>query len=139
MTRHEDRRVLLDSMAVLAGFTCDLAAVGLPDGSRPDVLRADLSGRRLFIGDAKDVETPGNAATGARLGRYMSWGAGAASCGLEVVVAICHGRPAESWRWVETLVAALRVQGGQLGICDVATLDPSLAIACLTLHPVGVR
>src|SRR5438128_1365701 len=119
-SRHEDRRVLLDAMAALAGFTTDLATMGLPDGSRPDVLRADLPGRRLFIGDAKDVETPGNAATHARLARYIACGVRAASGGIEVVVAICHGRPVESWRWVGSLVAAMKAAGGPAGTCDVA-------------------
>jgi hypothetical protein len=120
-------------MAALAGFTTDLAHVGLPDGSRPDVLRVDVPGRRLFIGDAKDVETPGNAATHARLARYVAWGVVAAPRSLEVVVAICHGRPAESWQWVGSLVAAMKTAGGQAGTCDVATLDVGLGIACLTL------
>lgn len=133
ITSHEDRRALLDAMAALAGFSTDLATLGLPDGSRPDVLRADFPGRRLFIGDAKDGETPGNAATHARLARYMRWAVAAASRGIEVVVAICHGRPAESWRWLTSLVAAMKAAGGEAVNRNVATLDLGLAIACLTL------
>jgi hypothetical protein len=70
---HDDRAAALDSLAVLMGFTTRLPY--LPDGHQPDVLRLSIASRGLFIGDAKDTESPGNSATAARLSRYVDWAA----------------------------------------------------------------
>lgn len=68
---HEARALTLSTLANLAGFSKRLAR--LPDGRIPDVLQIDIEGRSLFIGDAKDTETPGNAETSARLIAYLRW------------------------------------------------------------------
>lgn len=61
----------LATMAALAGF--DIAVAALPDGARPDVLRARASDAAVFIGDAKATETPANTDTRQRLLRYMKF------------------------------------------------------------------
>lgn len=71
MTDHEDRRQSLDALAVLAGFRHHLGR--LPDGTVPDVLRVDLPGRGLFVGDAKHTESPGRVDTYLRLRHYACW------------------------------------------------------------------
>lgn len=93
---HEHRRHWLDAIAILEGFTLGLPV--LPDGSIPDVLRVDPRRRWLFVGEAKDTESPGSADTGARLHRYATWLAPNGG-----VFAICHGGDIAAWR-----VAALR-------------------------------
>ena len=68
---HEERTLTLSTLASLAGFNKRLTR--LPDGRIPDVLQIDLEGKALFIGDAKDTETPGNAETSVRLMAYLRW------------------------------------------------------------------
>ncbi len=68
---HEERLLTLSTLANLAGFSKRLSR--LPDGRIPDVLQIDFEGRSLFIGDAKDTETPGNAETSVRLIAYLRW------------------------------------------------------------------
>jgi hypothetical protein len=69
---HDIRAEFLDNLAVLMGFTTNLAC-GLPDGRRPDVLRMNIEHGSLFLGDAKDTETPGCQETQVRLLAYFRW------------------------------------------------------------------
>lgn len=69
---HERRTDFLRSLAFLAGFN-SRPWVTLPDGRIPDVLLFRPADRGLFIGDAKDTETPGTRQTQARLLSYMHW------------------------------------------------------------------
>jgi len=68
---HERRREALATMAVLAG--CEMLLEGLPDGSLPDVLRWRACDGLLFIGEAKDTESPNCQATQLRLHGYACW------------------------------------------------------------------
>lgn len=69
---HEDRKDALDTLATLCGFTQNLAG-GLPDGSRPDVLRVSIARRAIFIGEAKATESAHSTEVAARLTNYMNW------------------------------------------------------------------
>jgi hypothetical protein len=64
---HEDRVAELESLATLAGFTSDAR---LPWRLRPDVARICPSTGAMFLGDAKQTEDPGCAATLRRLRWY---------------------------------------------------------------------
>lgn len=66
---HESRVEDLETLATLAAFTAPLA---LPWRLRPDVVRINAESRALFLGDAKATETPGCAATFARLRWYAA-------------------------------------------------------------------
>jgi hypothetical protein len=98
---HEQRRALLESLAILAGFTECLSS--LPDGSRPDILRVNSRCGCVFIGDAKDSETGTSDDTCRRLSRYMRWvfrlrrGSGGS------VMALCFGHPDHLYRWASLL------------------------------------
>jgi hypothetical protein len=136
---HERRRKLLDDMASLMAFppAAD-AVIALPDGSIPDVLRIDFHRRRLFIGDAKDVETPGNAATRRRLGHYIVWATTAAKLGTDVVVAVCHGRQWEALDWARTLSGLARSAGAEVDI-RVLPLDVDCLITSFRLASTEAR
>ena len=67
---HEHRRETLTHIAILAGFR---ASLPLPDGTVPDICQIDLSTGALFIGDAKDSESPRDAGALRRLERYLYW------------------------------------------------------------------
>jgi len=99
---HEERRAALSAIAVLSGF--DLAVrSALPDGSRPDVLHISSADRRVFIGEAKHSETPGNVSTLARMRRYLAW-FGSGSCGsAECLLAVCHASADDDRAWRASL------------------------------------
>jgi len=101
---HERRTTFLEGLADLLGCTERLDGI-LPDGRRPDVLALDSRREILFIGEAKDTETPGARATQARLQGYLRWLAGHATRPSGVgVCAVCFGREADGRAWLETLV-----------------------------------
>src|SRR5438552_4098414 len=98
---HEERRRVLDALAVLTGYTVELPS--LPDGSRPDVARMNGRRRSLFLGEAKDTETARRTDTQIRLVEYARWLAAATTTGSRGVLAVCFGRSADRARWVATL------------------------------------
>jgi len=116
---HERRRGWLDAIAILEGFTLGLPV--LPDGSIPDVLRVDPRRRWLFIGEAKDTESPRSAYTGARLHRYATWLA--ANGG---VFAVCHGGGIAAWR--AAALCAIGNAGGAVESVQSQQLDVRSAV-----------
>ena len=100
---HESRRKVLDSLAILSGYPQEMYD-GLPDGRRPDVLRLDAKQQRLFIGDAKDSESPSDLNTKVRLLAYFRWLSvhviARGGCGT---MAICFGNPHHINGWIITL------------------------------------
>lgn len=112
---HERRRQVLQDLGRLAGYLEAPEPAELPGGGLPDVLRADLRRRRLFVADAKEAETPGNAATRARMERYVRSALAAVGIGADVTLAICAGRAHEAWRWQDDLRRAV---AGRAGIMD---------------------
>lgn len=72
MREHERLREMLGTVAQLAGYTLNVP-VPLPDGSIPDVARVNLTKSALFVGDAKNTETPWEIASTTRLLRYSAW------------------------------------------------------------------
>jgi len=102
-TAHGFRVDFLDTLAVLAGCTENLKGQ-LPDGKQPDVLRVNRKHRTLFIGDAKDSETPNCQATRFRLFNYFRWLAvHMTKENTRGVFALCFGKAIEIHGWVETL------------------------------------
>lgn len=100
---HELRVRFLDSMAVLAGCSESLGAQ-LPDGRRPDVMRVDTLRGLLFMGDAKDTESPRCTATRARLREYPVWMVAHVSAGSRPgVFSLCFGHVADIKGWVRTV------------------------------------
>src|SRR5579862_1708425 len=114
---HERRLETLDTAAVLAGC---LLTVTIEVGQIPDVARADLGRRRLFIGDAKASETQGNFETLRRLRRYARAATAWADAGYTVRLGICHG-PEAAADWRPTL-HAIAVQAG-LSVCRSGRLS----------------
>jgi len=102
---HARRVLFLEALAGLLGCCTDVSG-GLPDGRRPDVLRFSFFRKRLFIGDAKETEVPGSAATQSRLFGYIRWFAGhVATPDRGGVLVICFGRRADGRRWHDTVKA----------------------------------
>ncbi len=99
---HRDRTELLKSLAVL--FGCAQRVDAFADGARPDILRSDASKAVLFLGEAKDTETPGNTETQIRLLAYFRWiKAYLRRGGRRAIVAVCFGEAAHSKKWKDTL------------------------------------
>lgn len=116
-TAHDLRIEFLDSLSVLAGYAQKLDC-GLPDGRRPDILRIDLKRQRLFIGDAKDSESPKDLNTGARLLAYFRWlSTHVVARGGRGTVAICFGNARHVRGWTNTL----RMLSQEAGIAEVVT------------------
>lgn len=99
---HEYRVGLLDTLAQLTG--CHESFGGeFPDGSRPDVLKIDSRRGLLFIGDAKNTESPQNRDTQARLQRYVSWLAAHVNAGRQGIFALCFRQFHDLPGWVKTM------------------------------------
>ncbi len=89
---HDQKVTFLDTLAVLLGCTEGVGGE-FPDGRRPDVLRIDADRGVLFIGDAKETESPGCQASLARLLSYLRWlPAQVVGRGGLGIFAICFGR-----------------------------------------------
>jgi hypothetical protein len=128
---HGSRTQFLDVLAVLTG--CRLRLQALPDGHRPDVMRYDRERNRLFLGEAKETETPGNSETRIRLLTYLRWmRAYLSEPSRTAVLAICYGTTAHGKGWLEAiefLSQELRLEVTQSGI---KRFDGGLAVAWFT-------
>lgn len=93
---HETRRVLLETVADVAGYRLTMP---LPDGRRPDVLRVHVDRAGLFLGEAKHTEGPCDLDSADRLRDYLSWLVPPCERAVGSVLAVAHpcglGRP---WR-----------------------------------------
>lgn len=117
--RHEHRRRLLADTATLAGLT--VPAV-LPRGLEPDVARRHPRSPRLLLGDAKDTETPGCAATARRLRRYGAALVDPVRAGTtaRLALAVATDAPSTLRAWVELLHEVTRpLPAGAAGHLDV--------------------
>jgi hypothetical protein len=103
LSLHDERSAFLRDLATLIG--CRGQVDVLPDGHRPDVLRYNIERGLLFVGDAKDTETPGCAATRERLRYYVSWVSAHVSSGGRGLVVICFGEVAHGAGWSSVLQA----------------------------------
>jgi hypothetical protein len=101
---HEDRRELLEAIAVLAGFS---VRTRLGPGLEPDVVRVDLQRRRLFVADAKATEQPHESATSKRFERYVHEARRWSRAGFVVTLAICHGGDHRAAMWRDFLARQL--------------------------------
>lgn len=152
---HEARAALLDACALLTGHT---ARTRLSLRDVPDVVRTDPARARLFVGDAKDTETPGCAATARRLGSYARSAAAWSSAGWSVRLALCHGHAHHALGWSALLSGAARraglvpQAGGTIALGDgsqltwvdlgpLSTTRPQFPAACSTTPrgPANVR
>lgn len=102
---HEARVRVLETLATLAGFPAS-AQLGL--GLIPDVVRLDVAGRRLFIGDAKATESSGCDATRMRLATYLAEARDWQGAGTGVVFVLAHGEPGQADDWLRTVAIVLR-------------------------------
>src|SRR5579875_789477 len=129
---HEERVRTLEALATLAGFLTELP--GLPDGRRPDVVRVCVRHRRLFLGEAKDSEGPGDQEALTRLMRYVAWSQEAGRHGSALLV-VCCGR-SSARRWASALTA-LAYEGGSPEAAYTEPLGRDDALAWLATSPTG--
>lgn len=120
---HESRVCDLETLAALAGYT---EPVAFGWRLRPDVVRACPCNGALFIGDAKDTETPGCAATRARLRWYC---VGAASYPrVPVVMALAVSAEASVRGWRAAVVHAARAAGCRVTLWGTTALGDTKVI-----------
>ena len=120
---HEARRVLLETMADVAGYCLEMS---LPDGRRPDVLRIHVDRPGLFLGEAKHTEGPSDLNSTDRLRHYLDWLVPLCQRGVGSVLAVAHPRGLEqAWQdRVEWLCQDLRIEGvvGSKSVTPVTTV-----------------
>jgi hypothetical protein len=75
------------------------------------VVRLDLGRKILFVGDAKETETPGSWATRQRLGRYATAVAPAALAGADVIFAVAHPSSMTGKQWTRLLTDVIGSAG----------------------------
>lgn len=120
LLEHERLVAFLDTMAVMLGCAQTLESA-LPDATRPDVVRLDTRTDLLFIGDAKNTESPSSSLTRARLLGYMRWLSSFLLTDWRgtAVFALCHNRPevAQGWLSILTMLSRqCRIQPLQIGV-----------------------
>ena len=135
MTPHARRVGVLETIAILAGCTeGSLSSVPvLPDGRRPDVMGFTPTGHALFMGDAKDTETPGCLATQARLLAYLRW----MECQVVLrqgggTFALCCGQSPGATAWLRLLVQLSREAGLRPIVSGTEVFDDEDALAWVT-------
>lgn len=127
---HAEREEFLRNLASLVGCPCGIGGC-FPDGSRPDVLRIGVKRRLLFLGDAKDSETPGCAATSDRLRGYMGWLRAHVRRGGVGIFAVCFGRRADAQGWLRTVSRLADLTGVTIAAADVANFSSGPMVAWL--------
>ena len=126
---HEERVGFLETLATLMGC-CDPFADEFPDGRRPDVLRTDPRLTVLFVGDAKNTESPGNVETQARLLGYIRWLAAFVERGAGIgIFALCFGTAGHTPTWVATILMLAREVGLETAEQGVEHFGPGLIVA----------
>lgn len=125
---HEDRANFLDNLAVLAGCT-EKIGHELPDGLRPDVMRIDRSRNTVFIGEAKNTESPGCNATKSRLRHYIRWLAVQTKRRRGMALfGICHARLTDGLGWINTILHLARQEGLILVSQKTDVFGPSFCV-----------
>lgn len=132
---HGVRTTFLDTLAVLSGCYEPIGS-SFPDGCRPDVARVNLSKRFLFIGDAKNTESPGNIATRERLLCYLRWFEAHVRAGGDGVFAICVGYDADIRGWVEAIKTLVNETRCQCLNWRVNRFPPDFVVILFSLDPV---
>lgn len=130
--RHERRVEILAGLAQLTGHHADLGA--WPDDTIPDVLRADLSRRRIYVGDAKASEYPGNRDTVARLSGYVAWLAVAVRAGAMASLMLCAPGQQEAEGWGR-VVDLLPGEQSQTAETHLVALGPGAAASWSIVSP----
>ena len=130
--RHEERRELLEALAILGGCR-ELLVPFFPDGTRPDVLRFDAARRHVFLGDAKDSETPGCRETHRRLAGYAEWLGANAAVGGSATLALCHANQANG-RWLALLESVAESAGFARPPGQQLQLDPETVVSWIELR-----
>jgi hypothetical protein len=102
----------------------------LPDGRRPDVIAFGPGRRLVFIGDAKDTETPGCVATWTRLRAYLPWARAIVASGRSLVFGLCFGELEDLDGWANGL-AAIAAEAGLTGTVRVVSFGPGYHLAWL--------
>ena len=131
-TLHEERVALLEACAVLAGH---LTPGRLAPDEYPDVVRLDLHRCSLFVGDAKATETPGCAATRARVHGYLRAIRAWTRDGFTARVALCHGRPDQAGGWTELLQHAARCAAIDVTHTGCDDLEPGTVVTWVDIGP----
>lgn len=127
---HERRATFLCSLAMLAGCTGSMGGQ-FPDGCRPDVIRYAAGRRLVFLGDAKDTETPGCRATRARLAAYLRWLRAHDAAGGAAIFAVCFGRRGDAEGWFRTMVELAHREGVACVAGDITEFEPDLLVSWL--------
>lgn len=130
--RHEERRDILSDIAILSGYDTELRR-GLPDGTIPDVLRIDSSCGSIFLGEAKDSETPGISSTKQRLLNYLSWFRLLTNERKGSLFVICVGNNGSSMAWRSTLAGLALSSGIMNSITSIDLIDNENCLVSLRL------
>jgi hypothetical protein len=121
---------LLCAVASLAGYVRPLP-LGLH--IEPDLVRFDAARRRVFIGDAKETESPGSLETGGRLSAYAHGVRPLLAAGWDALFVVCHGSPYRADRWCACLTQAIQSAGLMPSSAGGGIIDYDAVLAWATL------
>lgn len=136
---HECLAGFLDALAVLAGCTESIGGQ-LPNGLRPDVIRIDSRRDVLFVGDAKNTESPNCKSTRFRLGQYIGWLAIQVRSRKGIgLFAICHSHHADGEAWARTVSELAREEGINSDLIKSAVFDTSYSVQLFVFNGIAKR
>lgn len=128
---HDELTEITETVAIISGYDLPFF-VTLPDGSRPDVFRTDSRYGSIFLGDAKNTETPGCIETQKRLMRYLEWFKLLTRHRSGSLFVVCFNRPVLLTRW-RIVLTQLSVEKGLTGFkVGSATVCDDLAFVWLS-------
>ncbi len=134
---HEERVDFINTIAILSGCTTGIGAV-FPDGRRPDVLRVNLRDGILFVGDAKNTETPKSTKTQGRLLSYLLWlRSNVAGGHRKGVFTLCYGRDKDTRGWIRVVIQLGRSIGLVFSDLGVLTFNQDTKLVWFVCNSTG--
>jgi hypothetical protein len=110
LREHERLVEFMDNMAILLNCTQTLNGQ-FPDETRPDVVRLNTKKGLLFVGDAKNTESPRSSFTQERLLNYLVWQSSFLLGGYnrKAIFAICTNHPNNASIWINVINTLLNI------------------------------
>lgn len=127
--RHEQRVVLLEDLADLAGYG---RRIDVYDRLRPDVCRLHFATSSILVADAKASESPEDCSSHVRLSAYARAALQWVDAGFVVSFAVCHDVD-PSGRWSQLLASLVHEIGRSVSRQTYAVLDDDTAVTAVTV------
>lgn len=130
--QHETKVEVLKTISDLIGCT---KTFPLADGIAPDVVRINASQTLLFVGDAKETESPKNKQTKIRLYNYLLWiRAYILKPNRSSIFAICFRDISDYSRWVISIQELIKIVDIDFSSFKLTQIDQEINLLYFNFH-----